>query len=106
MIGELTIWLMVYASDPNTRKTYLIEDKKEPGIEVCVFDSIEWLKKGLKVKRGDWILSVRCDLEHEEGHPASFKPPEIKQEKKEPVPEMRKEDNGSGASSEDDQSSY
>lgn len=72
MVGELAIWLMVIAVDPD-HHSHKIEDKEEATIEECMADQAEWLKRGMKVKRGDWILSVRCDLEHSEGDPASLK---------------------------------
>lgn len=81
MIGELTVWLMVYASDPNTRKQYEIEDRKIP-ITDCVDEECiskrcldaqkPWIAKALTVRRGEWVLSIHCQLEHSEETPASF----------------------------------
>ena len=87
MIGELTVWLMIYASDPNTNKIYEIEDKQIPivscetSIPECVADKCAelqrpWIIKAVGVKRGDWILSVRCQIEHEEATPATIETPE------------------------------
>jgi hypothetical protein len=87
MIGELTVWLMVYASDPNTNKLYEIEDTKisivscETSEAECVADKCAELQrpriiKAVGVKRGDWMLSVKCQLEHEEATPALLEKPE------------------------------
>lgn len=96
MIGELTLWLMVIASDPTTQKRYEVEDKEIPITECetedCVSDKcIEaqrpWIKKAVGVRRGEWVLSVRCQLEHSEGEPASL-------QETTPLPEVQQQDSG------------
>lgn len=87
MIGELTVWLMIYASDPNTKTRYEIEDREisivscETSEAECIADKCAelqrpWIIKAAGVKRGDWILDVRCQLEHEEATPALLEKPE------------------------------
>jgi len=81
MIGEVAVWLMVIATDPDSGNQYTVDDTEIKQTEECytpeclsnkcVDAQHVWIEKALKVTRGTWILNAACQIEHVEGRPAA-----------------------------------
>ncbi len=95
MIGEVAVWLMVIAIDPDSGNKYTVDDTEIKQTEECYSPEClsnkcidaqhVWIEKALKVTRGTWILNAACQIEHAEGRPASF----FFEEKQIPTPKPR-----------------
>lgn len=76
---EVAVWLVVtlYSTDkPRGQTVYeqqfsVAADAPDLAIDDCGIAAAAYLRKAMRVNRGDWMLDVACQVRHEEAMPAS-----------------------------------
>ena len=79
---ETAVWLVVtlYSPDrPRGQTVYeqqfsIAADAPELAIDDCTAAAAPYLRKAIRVNRGEWMLDVACQVRHEEAQPASGRP--------------------------------